>query len=108
MKRSEILFLGEYFEASLKRTYDNLYKIGDMIILGKNDNVPQFGRIYVKEDSGNFGIMTYHTTGFDNLRHSYEVSSTANVLSAHPSTFYINESMRLYFDKYVRLPYALP
>uniref|UniRef100_A0AC35GKC9 Uncharacterized protein n=1 Tax=Panagrolaimus sp. PS1159 TaxID=55785 RepID=A0AC35GKC9_9BILA len=98
----------DYFEQCRKKTFDNLYKVGDIVVLEKIDNIPQFGRIYIKNIDGSCGVTKLQTIRFDERKYCYETSPTANVMSAHPKTFYINESMRLYHSKYVRLPFAIP
>uniref|UniRef100_A0A914QNR8 C2H2-type domain-containing protein n=1 Tax=Panagrolaimus davidi TaxID=227884 RepID=A0A914QNR8_9BILA len=98
----------DYFEQCRTKTFDNLYKVGDIVVLEKIDNIPQFGRIYIKNADGTCGIAKLQTLRFDNRRHCYETSPAGNVMSAHPKTFYINESMRLYHNKYVRIPFAIP
>uniref|UniRef100_A0AC34F5M2 Uncharacterized protein n=1 Tax=Panagrolaimus sp. ES5 TaxID=591445 RepID=A0AC34F5M2_9BILA len=47
-----------YFDRCLSKTYDNLYKIGDIVVLGKLNDIPQFGKIYVKQSNDILGMTS--------------------------------------------------
>uniref|UniRef100_A0AC35GL24 Uncharacterized protein n=1 Tax=Panagrolaimus sp. PS1159 TaxID=55785 RepID=A0AC35GL24_9BILA len=75
---------------------------------GRNGSGQNQSGSYIKNIDGSCGVTKLQTIRFDERKYCYETSPTANVMSAHPKTFYINESMRLYHSKYVRLPFAIP
>ena len=88
--------------------YQKRFKVNDVVVIGRTDGVPVFGRIFFKHDDATCRLHIMKTNSFNQTRHSYEVSESDETATIHPTNFLINDTMRIYFDKYVRLPYALP
>jgi hypothetical protein len=77
------------------------------VILECQNNIPLFGRIYDVREDGILLIFKMQTENFDPKRYCYSVKETPETIVKTPDELFVQETMRLYKHKYIRLPYAL-
>uniref|UniRef100_A0AC35GM84 Uncharacterized protein n=1 Tax=Panagrolaimus sp. PS1159 TaxID=55785 RepID=A0AC35GM84_9BILA len=96
-----------YINETIKNQQRKKFKRNEYVILECQNNIPLFGRIYDVREDGILLIFKMQTENFDPKRYCYSVKETPETIVKTPDELFVQETMRLYKHKYIRLPYAL-